>query len=200
MAISARINRRNKEEETQPSVFETRQKMVTAANMRKEGHSYPHIALTIGCSRSYAEKLVRKALREIIEEPFQELVKLELTRLDQVFLPAFLAATQLDKDGNPVFNKEATETVLKLMERRARFLGLDKPVKAEISGDFNIANTVQVYIPHNGRDLPEGLTIENGEVVAPFVAIEDIDLNFDDGDDEDLSDLLYADTPHIERM
>jgi hypothetical protein len=199
MAAPNHIVKRNREEETQASVFETRQKMVAAANMRKEGHGYPHIATTIGCSRSYAEKLVRKALREIIEESFQELVKIETARLDAIFLPAFLAATQTDKDGNPIFNKEATDTAIKIMERRARFLGLDKPVKAEISGDFNIGSSVQVYIPHNGRDLPSGLTIENGEIVSPVLNVINDDLEFDDGDDDDLSELLYDNSP-VERM
>lgn len=192
MAAPNHIIQRNREEETQPSVFETRQKMAIAATMRKEGHSYPHIATTLACSRSYAEKLVRKALREIIEEDIQDLMKQELTRLDALFLPAFLAATQVDKNGNPIFNKEASDSALKLMERRAKFLGLDKPVKAEITNSFNVDQNVQIYIPDNGRGLPINTVIEDGLVKHIPITIEHevIDLDIDDGDGIfDLSDL-----------
>jgi hypothetical protein len=192
MPIPPHIIARNREEQTQPSVFETRKLMATAATMRKDGHSYPHIAQTLGCSRSYAEKLVRKALREIIEEPVAELMKLELGRLDQLFIPAFAEATKLDRNGEPIFNKEAIETVIKIMERRARFLGLDKPVKSEVNANINNNDTsVQIYMPHNGRDLPKGLLIENGEIVQEEMKVveEEINLDIDSGDDDDLSEL-----------
>lgn len=203
------IVRRNRDEETQATVFETRQKMVVAANLRKQGHGYPHIAQVIGCSRSYAEKLVRKAIREIIKDDIEDLIKIELDRLDALFLPAFYMATELDAKGNPIFNKEASDAALKIMERRARLLGLDRPIKTEISGDLNVSNQVQIYIPDNGRGLPANSTIENGLVVAIAKPILDIDLDIDTGDNDDLADLLYddgdhndlyADEPNIERI
>ena len=199
MPIPPHIVARNREEQTQASVFETRQKMVQAANLRKQGHSYPYISTTLGCSRSYAEKLVRKALKEIISDTFEELLKLELMRLDELFQPAFQAATQLDGQGNPIFNKEATETALKLMERRARFLGLDKPVKTELNANLNMSDSnVQYYIPDNGRGLPAGLIIENGEIITEQVVEEVIDLDIDSPDHDDLSELLDLDPMHEE--
>lgn len=175
--------------------FEIRQKMRIAVNLRKQGYSFEHIGETINCSKEYTSRLVKKAMREITDESATELVKQELERLNAVFLPAFIEATKVDAKGESIFNGEATNTVLRIMERRAKFLGLDKPTKTELSGSLDVSDkTVQIYIPHNGRDLPKGVTIENGEVInnkTPLIANDtpEVQLEFE-VEIEDLSELF----------
>lgn len=175
---------------------EIRQKMLIAVNLRKQGYSYVHIGETIDCSPQYATNLIKRAMREVTEDSANELVKQELERLNSVFVPAFIEATRLDAKGEPVFNREATDSVLKIMERRAKLLGLDKPTKTELSGSLDVnEKTVQIYIPDNGRGLPKGVLIENGQVINEQIVSnaneqEEVYLEFDVPKDEDLSDLF----------
>lgn len=68
-----------------------------------------------------------------------------------------------DEEGNPIPIKlqdvsvklNAVNVAIKLMERRARILGLDAPTKTALTnptGDKE-ASLVQYYLPENGRDL-----------------------------------------------
>lgn len=176
--------------------FEVRRLMLQAAELRKQGYTYAHIGSTLGCSASYATNLVRVALKEIISDSFEQLIHQETERLNAVFLPAYLEATKVDGNGEPVFNKEATDTVIKIMERRARFLGLDKPTRTELSGDITVGSSkpVHVYIPDNSRGLPAGLVIENGEVIEENMVVtpELPDTIFQEPAPMDISELLYA--------
>lgn len=175
---------------------EIRQKMLIAVNLRKQGYSYSHIAETIDCSPQYTTNLIKRAMREVTEDSANDLVKQELERLNSVFVPAFIEATRLDSKGEPIFNREATDSVLKIMERRAKLLGLDKPTKTELSGSLDVTEkTVQIYIPDNGRGLPKGVLIENGQVINEQIVNndnehEEVYLEFDVPKDEDLSDLF----------
>lgn len=134
--------------------------MAQALALRRQGFAFWRIGETMNISTPYAERLVKKALREIIKPEAEALLKLELDRLDTLFQPAFQAATYADPEtGVMVFNKEATEVCLKIMERRAKFLGLDAPVKAEVNKNLNLSKAaVQIYLPHNERD---SITIDN---------------------------------------
>jgi hypothetical protein len=70
----------------------------------------------------------------------------------------------LDEEGNPIPVKlqdvsvklNAINAAMKIMERRARILGLDAPTKIAATnpaGDKE-ASLVQYYLPENGRDQP----------------------------------------------
>lgn len=186
--------------------FEIRRLMTKAAELRKQGYTYTHIAETLSCSVPYATNLVRTALREIISDSYNELIQQETERLNAVFLPAFIEATKLDAKGEPIFNKEATDSVIKIMERRAKFLGLDKPTKTELSGDLSLTTgkPIQIYIPDNGRGLPVGLTIENGEVIeeSSLVNTQIEDLIFEEPVPIDLSELsfdAYLEKPELQQ-
>lgn len=186
--------------------FEIRQLMVTASNLRKQGYAYSHIASTLSCSDAYARNLVKVALREISAESVAELIAQETERLNAVFLPAFAEATKLDAKGEVIFNAEATSTVLKIMERRAKLFGLDRPTKTELSGDLTlgVVKPIQIYLPDNGRGLPAGLTIENGVIVDEKDSVqfsESDDLIFVEEVENDLSELYFdlaVETPHPE--
>jgi hypothetical protein len=178
---------------TSESAWDTRHRMAAAVELRKQGYSMQSIADTLGCSRSYAEKLIKKAFNNIIEKPTKELLEMELQRLDALLVPAFAAATATDPEtGTPIFNKDAIDSVLKIMERRAKFCGLDKPVKTKVEATVSTNPTVSIYLPDNGRgDAP--VTIDNESQQIEHPAIEIIRqgiMELDEGDPEpDLSDL-----------
>ncbi|MFJ8430480.1 hypothetical protein ACIQ9P_04150 [Kitasatospora sp. NPDC094019] len=60
-------------------------------------------------------------------ESIEELRALEDARLDRMFLVAYRKAV---RDGD----LPAIDRALRIMERRARLLGLDRPIRAEITG------------------------------------------------------------------
>lgn len=129
---------------------ETARKMAQALEWRKQGWSLWAIgqAMDPPCSGPYVSNLLKKALKEIVQEPAEELVKIELERLDDMWQKQYQKAVQ---KGNTL----ALESCLKIMERRAKLLGLDKPTKVaatDPSGENEAAPpAVQVYMPDNGR-------------------------------------------------
>ena len=152
---------------------------------RRVGVSFPKIGAEFGITQGYVYKLYKKALKEIIREPVEQLVKLELQKLDELeqeIRKILYANTPLvssggvvrdtvedqagrlvlDENGNPVTVKlkdlgpklQAIDRFLKLMERRARLQGLDKPIKTAMTnpnGDKE-PTWVQFYLPSNGRE------------------------------------------------
>jgi transcriptional regulator len=128
-----------------------RDKQVTALEMRRQGYLLREIADALGIeSHSTVSKLIKKALKEIVREPAEHVLQMELDRLDAMFVQAYARASDREKP----FNKDAVETCLKVMERRAKLLGIDKPAKVantDPSGEREVAS-VQVYLPANSRD------------------------------------------------
>jgi len=99
-------------------------KHLQALELRKGGASYQQIAQALGYSGpSGAFKAVETALKESKREAGEELRTLELERLDS----AFLAIWTYVKNGH----LGAMDRMLRIMERRARLLGLDKPTKVQ---------------------------------------------------------------------
>lgn len=136
-------------------VAQTHDLMAKVIALRKQGHNTQKISEVLDISYGYSYRLYQMAIKRTVNEPAEEVIKIELSRLDMLLVPAFFAATQRDSLGNPVYNKDATDTVLKLMERRAKYLGLDKPVKSEAKLTLNQRAPVTIYIPQNNRDKPE---------------------------------------------
>lgn len=89
-----------------------------ALELRKAGLSYDLIARRLNYrSRSGAYKAVQTALKKMLREPADELRQLELERLDAMLLGLWPQAQR--------GNQGAVDRVLKIMERRAKLLGLD---------------------------------------------------------------------------
>jgi predicted transcriptional regulator len=97
-----------------------------ALEMRKHGYSYEQIAEHYECSPAAARSLVKTATEKAIKEPGQEVIDLELSRLDQLYRLSFNAALAGDTD--------AVSKCLSIMQRRAKYLGLDAPEKKEVTG------------------------------------------------------------------
>lgn len=121
---------------------ERRSKLI---RMRREGHDFDHIAEVLEySSRGAATKDLLRALEQHRDEEAAEVSvyrQQENERLDTLLRAAWPQATELrpvlDRDGTVVANEldlRAVDTVLRLMDRRAKLNGLDMPTKAELSG------------------------------------------------------------------
>lgn len=131
----------------------TRQQVITATKRaealeyRLKGAGYAQIGQWMKCSTAYAARLVEAAITEIPKEPAEKVIAMELNRLD-VMLFALDAA---------VSNGEQTaiQTALRIMDRRARYLGLDAPAKTEVSGNVTISHEEWLTILSTPVVLPE---------------------------------------------
>jgi transposase-like protein len=97
-----------------------------AVDLRVEGKTYREIAQELGVTPTRARQLVAEALAAIEKdtaESAEELRRLELDRLDQL-----QAGLWEEAAGG---NLKAVGAALKIMERRARLVGLDAPTRTE---------------------------------------------------------------------
>ena len=93
-----------------------------ALELRKAGMTYQGIADRLGYSGvSGCYKAIRAAIRAVVKEPAEEVLALELQRLDDLLAGVWVAARQGDV--------AKLDRVLKIMARRASLLGLDAPTK-----------------------------------------------------------------------
>jgi hypothetical protein len=106
---------------------ETIEKERRALGLRRAGITYDEIARQIGYSNaSGARKAVMRALRRTLQDDADATRQLEAERLDRLQAGVWSAAA-----GGDV---QALDRVLKIMDRRAKLLGLDVPAKHELTG------------------------------------------------------------------
>lgn len=99
-----------------------------ALEFRKAGVSYQRIAETLGYKdASGAWRAVKSALKKTLQEPADDLRRLEIERLDAA-ASAIYPSVKQGQYG-------AIDRWLKIMERRAKLLGLDAPTKSDITSD-----------------------------------------------------------------
>jgi hypothetical protein len=142
-----------------PEVVEKRRQ---ALELRKGGQHYPGIAESMGCALSTAHGYVQDALTETLQEPADEVRELELTRLDMMIRT--LWPTVLG--GSPSEKRNAIDRVIMLMDRRAKYLGLDAPqrriVEVTTHDEFSrLIKELEVEIGQlEGDGQVEGETVE----------------------------------------
>ena len=96
-----------------------------ALELRKAGASYEQIAKKLDyADKSNARRDIAEAIKDIIREPAEEVLALELGRLDAMFLGCFGKA----KSGDAA----AIDRAIRIMDRRAKYLGLDAPVETSV--------------------------------------------------------------------
>jgi transposase-like protein len=89
-----------------------------ALELRKAGYGFDDIARALGyVNAGGAYKAVQQALKDTYREPADEVRKLELERIDRLTRAIWTRA--VGGDG------ESIDRVLRLMQRRAKYLGLD---------------------------------------------------------------------------
>lgn len=99
-----------------------------ALDLRKRGYTFAEIGKQLGITMQGAHLAVHRALDKIASlgaEEARDLRRIELERLDR-----------LQKALAPKANKgnaESARALLRVMDRRARLLGLDAPVKSDLN-------------------------------------------------------------------
>lgn len=107
-----------------------------ALELRKAGATYEQISDQLGyAGRAKAWQDVREAIKDIVREPAEDVLQIELARLDAMFLGCWAKA----KAGDNV----TIDRAMKIMERRAKLLGLDKATELNISAAMNEATPQQ---------------------------------------------------------
>lgn len=110
-----------------PRKIKTQNMTHQALELRKAGLTYEKIGEALGVAKSTAHELIVKGLNAIkddIKTDASTLVALEVERLD-----ALLRSLWANKD-----NPRHADTILKIMERKAKLQGLDAPTRIEQSG------------------------------------------------------------------
>ena len=101
-------------------------RVAKALDMRREGRNYEDVAAECGYNSPQAATMaVTRALAKIVTEPAKDVVVMELQRLDVLWGIQYLNAQAGDVG--------ALGACLRIMERRAKLLGLDAPEKRELS-------------------------------------------------------------------
>ena len=110
-----------------------------ALEYRKMGMSYAQVGQKLGISAQAAWQNVDSALKRVIQEPAKDVIKIELERLDAMFMAVYGNAARGDL--------MALSGALNIMARRTRYLGLDAAVKTESKTEFSSAEGVMVIAP-----------------------------------------------------
>jgi predicted DNA-binding protein (UPF0251 family) len=100
----------------------------TAMELRLAGMSYRQIGDKMGVSQQSAFRYVKTAIKSIQKdyaEKAHELVTIDLAKLKQIELAMYGKVMKGDLN--------AIDKLLKVMERRARLLGLDAPKQIEVA-------------------------------------------------------------------
>jgi hypothetical protein len=112
--------------ETAKSMTLAKQRERDALDLRTRGYTYERIAEALGISTSGAADSVKRALQALkaeTAEKAEEVRDLELRRLDRMLEIAQTAADQGELS--------AIDRVLRIQERRSKYLGLDAPTRSE---------------------------------------------------------------------
>jgi len=114
---------------SKPANIEAHRKRIKCLEMRMQGHTFEQIAKKVGyADKGAAYKAWQTGMAEAIRVPASEALELELQRLDALLHALWSAASKGDT--------QATDRVIKIMERRAKLLGLDvqKTIPINITG------------------------------------------------------------------
>lgn len=157
----------------------TAERDAEAARMRANGSTYDQIATALGFStRTNARRAIQRALAATVREPADELRQLELVRLDALWVEATKVMTaehltvnhgkvvEVDgvplKDDGPVLS--AIDRLLKIMERRAKLVGLDAPAKVQVMSLDAIDAEIEQLSAELGRtEAPEAPAVEGAQ-------------------------------------
>jgi transposase-like protein len=130
-------------------VVSARLRAIEAVKLRVEGNTYTEIARRVGyANRSTAFHAVNRELERTAQEPADQLRTLECERLNELLRALWPKAM--------AGNTQAVEKILMVMDRRARYLGLDAPVRIDVTEQIRILVETAVA---TGLDEAEAVAI-----------------------------------------
>ena len=134
--ISSQASEPMASENNDPEVVEKERKVL---ELRRAGYTFDDIARSVGyASPSGAFYALSRALTRTLQQPADELRKMESDRLDRLQMAVWARALQ----GDP----KAVDTVLKIMDRRSRLLGLDAPTKMQVEATNYDGSTIDAEV------------------------------------------------------
>ena len=132
---------------------DTLEKEAQVLSLRRLGATFDAIAKQLGyASASGAYNAYRRACLKIIYEEVEETRKMEMDRLDN-------AQTRI---MNAVNNGDipAINALLRIMERRAKLLGLDMPIKQQVEVTYFDTSTIDAEVARLAALLDSGAARE----------------------------------------
>ena len=141
----------------------TLDRQVKALELRRAGLTYLEISKKMGLVKATVWNLVQDALISTIKEPADAVRALELERLDFI-------TRKLEKRVNDGEDK-AINTLLKVMDHRARILGLFAPVT--IQGPDGAAVRFVVEIPSQAPTLADWQLQAAAVIDVPALPLEE---------------------------
>ena len=151
-----------------PEPYKLPKEAAQVLQLRIAGKTYSKIATETGMSVHVCRKHLSNMMRSAnLTMDLEELVYLELERLDHL-----TSAVWLDAMGG---SDKAVNSVLRIMERRSRLMGLDAPVRHELAGPgggaINIANWAEFVVNDSkASDLEEVEIIESDTIDSTIPA------------------------------
>lgn len=142
----------------------SREHQASALEYRRAGLSFREVAQRVGLSKSQVRRLIVDAMDETVRHIASEANLLRAEEIDR--LDAMLAGIWLDARRG---DHTAINSVLKIMERRARLLGLDAPTRMTHGGDPDAPPIVAAAALLDWRALlgPTPITIEQEHPSPP---------------------------------
>lgn len=96
---------------------ERRERMAKALQLKEQGATFDQIGHTLGISTTRAYNDVQDALKEITREPAEDVLKVELRRIDRLWQVAYQKAMKGDL--------KSMDRAISLIDRRIKLHGLD---------------------------------------------------------------------------
>lgn len=120
------------------------QRQQSALELRRAGKDFREIARTLNCSKSQAQRDVARALEEARAAVLSDATDLKAEDLDR--LNALLTTLWVKKN-----ELGAIDRILAVMQRRAKLMGLDAPVKLAHAGPHG----GPIAVRNDGIDLDQ---------------------------------------------
>lgn len=135
-------------------IIDAREREAQVLRLRRDGLTFEVIAKRLGFSSSSgAYQAFKRAMDRTVQQPADEIRKLELERLDylwEVLQPALAKGRGY-----------AVEKAIMIMDRRARLLGLDAPTKHQLT----VSDQVTAEIEALAAELGVGTDVVDAEIV-----------------------------------
>jgi len=163
-----------KQQKTSPKAIKAAETALRALELRKAGATYETIAQMLGyASKSTAFTAVNRIMSQTKREATKEAFEMELRRLDDLMMTLWPLARAGD-------NMAAIDRVLRIMERRAKLLGLDAPEKSQ--------QQIQQIIRVQYEDVQFQPTEFEPDVPLPQLNAPTVEVVYEDEAEETLDD------------